>query len=205
MASDPFAAESLEPEDPSAALAAGLKELKDLTSADEVNEIVNQINRKQQEIKIRAEEEQVRVVEDKVKAKMEGQQRRKEQEQEARQGQQLKEEEKQKDDSEEDEEIRVIIKEEVGRRELPAEDEGAGEVQAQPQKFNHAQAALNEQSMIISRLMQDEQQDEKEVVAAVIDDMPMDDFDQLLPPHNRAIVYDFELDVFQKRAVYRLE
>ena len=58
----------------------------------------------------------------------------------------------------------------------------------------------------MSRLMYDNDQDEKEdIVAAVIDNMPMDDFDQLLPPHNRAIVYDFELDDFQKRAVYRLE
>jgi superfamily II RNA helicase len=33
----------------------------------------------------------------------------------------------------------------------------------------------------------------------------MDNFDQLLPVETRAIVYPFELDLFQKRAIYRLE
>ena len=33
----------------------------------------------------------------------------------------------------------------------------------------------------------------------------MDNFDELVPVENRAIVYPFELDIFQKRAVYRLE
>lgn len=35
--------------------------------------------------------------------------------------------------------------------------------------------------------------------------MEMDNFDLLLPEENRAIVYPFELDLFQKRAIYRLE
>ena len=46
--------------------------------------------------------------------------------------------------------------------------------------------------------------DEKEEFA-IVDDMNIDNFDDLLPESNRAIVYPFELDVFQKRAVYRLE
>jgi len=46
---------------------------------------------------------------------------------------------------------------------------------------------------------------DKAEVFAVVDDMPMDNFDELVPEANRAIVYPFELDVFQKRAVYRLE
>jgi superfamily II RNA helicase len=46
--------------------------------------------------------------------------------------------------------------------------------------------------------------DEKEVFA-IVDDMNMDNFDELLPKSNRAIVYPFELDDFQKRACYRLE
>jgi antiviral helicase SKI2 len=33
----------------------------------------------------------------------------------------------------------------------------------------------------------------------------MDNFDELVPVANRAIVYPFEMDEFQKRAIYRLE
>ena len=39
----------------------------------------------------------------------------------------------------------------------------------------------------------------------MVDTGDMTNFDQLLPKSNRAIVYPFEMDVFQKRAVYRLE
>lgn len=46
---------------------------------------------------------------------------------------------------------------------------------------------------------------EKEKKYAVIDSMSMADFDSLVPEENRAIVYPFEMDDFQKRAVYRLE
>jgi antiviral helicase SKI2 len=48
-------------------------------------------------------------------------------------------------------------------------------------------------------------EEEKEEVMAIVDDEDMSNFDQLLPEANRAIVYPFEMDVFQKRAVYRLE
>ena len=40
---------------------------------------------------------------------------------------------------------------------------------------------------------------------AVVDDLDITNFDQMVPEANRAIVYHFELDRFQKRAVYRLE
>jgi antiviral helicase SKI2 len=35
--------------------------------------------------------------------------------------------------------------------------------------------------------------------------MDISNFDQLLPVENRAIIYPFDMDVFQKRACYRLE
>jgi antiviral helicase SKI2 len=44
-----------------------------------------------------------------------------------------------------------------------------------------------------------------EKVFAIIDDMDVSNFDELLPEDERAIVYPFDLDTFQKRAVYRLE
>lgn len=43
---------------------------------------------------------------------------------------------------------------------------------------------------------EDENENEGEKKFAVIDDMPMDNFDELIPEDERAIVYPFDLDVF---------
>ena len=40
---------------------------------------------------------------------------------------------------------------------------------------------------------------------AIVDSMALENFDEILPEATRAIVYPFELDIFQKRAIYRLE
>lgn len=40
---------------------------------------------------------------------------------------------------------------------------------------------------------------------AIEDKAPLENFDEILPEENRAIQYPFELDIFQKRAIYRLE
>lgn len=65
-----------------------------------------------------------------------------------------------------------------------------------------ASSIADDSSIAESQLDPDEE--EKEVFA-LVDDSDMSNFDQLVPEANRAIVYPFELDVFQKRAVYRLE
>ena len=99
-------------------------------------------------------------------------------------------------------------------------------IQALPSKFNHAELTGTENAQILSNLVDGQSvalsrsesqvtdstmneddviEEEKEEVMAIVDDEDMSNFDQLLPEANRAIVYPFEMDVFQKRAVYRLE
>jgi len=117
-------------------------------------------------------------------------------------------------ESDDDEEIQVIISKKVPKEEIEDRPQIA-DIQAQPSLFNHAEVVMKEHNQIINKLRQDQERDQAdddeedgevpEVKAAIIDKLPMDDFDQLLPEQNRAIVYPFEMDDFQKRAVYRLE
>lgn len=51
----------------------------------------------------------------------------------------------------------------------------------------------------------EDEEDKVEEEWAIVDDENMDNFHQWYPKSEQAIVYPFELDVFQKRAIHRLE
>ena len=75
------------------------------------------------------------------------------------------------------------------------------------------QRAMTEEQSEISEITEEfkdselapENADPAEQKYAIIDDASMADFDKMVPVETRAIVYPFEMDDFQKRAVYRLE
>ena len=76
------------------------------------------------------------------------------------------------------------------------------ELQAEPSRFNHANTLRREQSLVDETQVLSNEENEQ---FAIVDDMNVADFDALVPEANRPIKFPFEMDVFQKRAVYRLE